>query len=244
MSVIEDADELLHFFYEEINIKGKQIVDTKDVVNTIKWSSDRINSSFNYLKDKDYLVIGQMGSGNFQGVEIFRIMRLSSLGIDNVVNKLSQNSLEAPNPVNYTIIKELNMGNVSKNIGGTGITAGGDVTFGEVSGQVAIGQNITQTQTLSATDKKELLECLMQFQKEATKLGIPEEELSTVKGDLNAAIKEAKKEEPDISKIKSRFESAIDTVKEVGDTIDRVSKWEWTGKIVKLLGKLGLSVML
>ena len=129
-------------------------------------------------------------------------------------------------------------------VGGTGITAGGDVAFGNVSGQVGIGQNITQTQTLSASDKKELLKCLIQFQKEATKLGIPEDELSTVNGDLNAAIKEAKKEEPDTSKIKSRFESAIDTVKEVGDTIEKVSKWEWTGKILKILGKLGLAIML
>ncbi len=103
------------------------------------------------------------------------------------------------------------MGNVTKNIGGTGITAGGDVTFGDVSGQVAIGQNITQTQTLSASDKKELLDCLIQFQKEAIKLGIPEDELSTVNGDLKAAIKEAEKEKPDPSKIKSRFEGALDT---------------------------------
>jgi hypothetical protein len=131
-----------------------------------------------------------------------------------------------------------------KIVGGIGITTDGDVTFGDVSGQVAIGQNITQTQTtLSSIDKKELLDCLIQFQKEAAKLGIPEDDLSTVNGDLNAAIKEAKKEEPDTSKIKSRFESAIDTVKEAVDTIEKVSNWEWTGKIVKILGKLGLSIL-
>ncbi len=55
--------------------------------------------------------------------------------------------------------------------GGAGITAGGSVNFGNVSGQVAIGENITQTQTLSASDKKELLESLIQFQKETAKLG-------------------------------------------------------------------------
>lgn len=131
-----------------------------------------------------------------------------------------------------------------KIVGGTGIAAGGDVHISGVSAQVAIGQNITQTKTLSASDKKELLDCLRQFQKEIAKLGIPEDELSTLNGDLNAAIKEAKKEEPDHSKIKGRFESAIDTVKEVGDTIEKVSKWEWTGKILKILEKLGLPVML
>ena len=128
--------------------------------------------------------------------------------------------------------------------GGAGITAGGNVNFGNVSGEVAIGQNITQTQTLSASDKKELLESLIQFQKETAKLGIPEGELSTVNGDLNAAIKEAEKEKPDHSKIKGRFEGALDTIKEVGDTIEKVSKWEWTGMIIKVLGKLGLTIML
>ncbi len=52
-----------------------------------------------------------------------------------------------------------------KVVGGTGITAGGDVSIGDVSCQVAIGENITQTQTLSASDKKELLDCLIRFQK-------------------------------------------------------------------------------
>ena len=189
-----------------------------------------------------------MGSGNIQGVEIFRIMRLSPLGID-IVEKdkiLGNRSQIDHNLFNNTIIKELNMGNVTKNIGGTGITAGGDVTFRDVSGQVAIGQHIIQiqTQTLSASDKKELLDCLIQFQKEAIKLGIPEDELSTVNGDLKAAIKEAEKEKPDPSKIKSRFEGALDTIKEVGDTIEKVSKWEWTGKVIEILGKIGLSIML
>lgn len=134
----------------------------------------------------------------------------------------------------------------SKNItGGTGITAGGDVNFGDVSNsQVAIGSNITLTQTISASDKKELLESLRLFQKEAAKLGIPDADLSTVNGDINAAIKEAEKEKPDPSKIKGRFEGALDTIKEVGDTIETVSKWEWTGKVITILGKLGLSILL
>ncbi len=88
------------------------------------------------------------------------------------------------------------------------------------------------------------MDCLIQFQKDAAKLCIPEDELSTVNADLNAAIKEANKEEPNPSKIKGRFQNAIDTLKEVGDTFEKVYKWEWTGKILKILGKLGLLVML
>ena len=128
--------------------------------------------------------------------------------------------------------------------GGTGITAGGNVTFGDVSGQVAIGKNITQTQTLSSSDKKELRDNLVQFQKEISKLNLPPDTMAIVNGDVTAAIKESEKEKPDPSKIKSRFEGALDMVKEVGDTIDKVSKWEWTGKVIKTLEKLGLTVLL
>ena len=129
-------------------------------------------------------------------------------------------------------------------VGGTGITAGGNVNFDDVSGQVAIGKNITQTQTLSSSDKKELRDSLVQFQKEIAKLNLPADTMAIVNGDVTAAIKESEKEKPDPSKIKSRFEGALDTVKEVGDTIDKVSKWEWTGKVVKLLGKLGITIVL
>ena len=129
-------------------------------------------------------------------------------------------------------------------VGGTGITSGGNVNFGDVSGQVAIGENITQTQTLSSSDKKELRDSLVQFQKEIAKLNLPADTMVVVTGDVTAAIKESEKEKPDPSKIKSRFEGALDTVKEVGDTIDEVSKWEWTGKVIKTLGKLGLTILL
>jgi len=129
-------------------------------------------------------------------------------------------------------------------VGGTGITSGGNVNFGDVNGQVAIGKNITQTQTLSSLDKKELRDSLVQFQKEIAKLNLPTDTIAVVNGDVTAAIKESEKEKPDPSKIKSRFEGALDTVKEVGDTIDKVSKWEWTGKVIKILGKLGLMISL
>lgn len=127
-----------------------------------------------------------------------------------------------------------------KVIGGSGITAGGNVTFGDVSGQVAIGKNIIQ---LSTSDKKELLDSLIEFQKEIAKLGLPADELSIVNGDLTAAIKEAKKEEPDPSKIKSRFEGAIETIKGVGKAIEKVSESETAKRILKILG-IGLLILL
>lgn len=113
-----------------------------------------------------------------------------------------------------------------------------------VSGQLAIGENIgqKQIQILTPLDKKELLDSLEQFQKEIAHLGLPDDELSTIDNDVETAIREAKKDEPDYSRIKKRFEGAIETVKDVGDTIEKVSKWEWTGKIVKIIGKLGLAI--
>ena len=38
--------------------------------------------------------------------------------------------------------------------GGTGITAGGDVAFGDISGQVVIGENISQVQAFPKTCEK------------------------------------------------------------------------------------------
>ena len=106
-----------------------------------------------------------------------------------------------------------------------------------VSGLVAIGNNIEQKQIqiLTPLDKKELLDSLEQFQKEIAHLGLPGDELSTINNDVETAIREAKKDEPDYFRIKKRFEGAIETLKDVGDTIENVSKWEWTGKIVKII---------
>ena len=129
--------------------------------------------------------------------------------------------------------------------GGPGITAGGDVNIGDItSSQVAIGKNITQTLTLSTTDKEELLKNLKEFQKEIAKLRLPEDQHSIVLGDVTATITEAEKEEPDPSKIKYRFQGAIDTMKEVGGVIEKVTMSETCKKILSILGKLGLSFLL
>jgi septation ring formation regulator EzrA len=111
---------------------------------------------------------------------------------------------------------------------------------------VAVGEHIEQKQTLtlSVSDIKELLDSLAQFQKEIVNLGLPEDELQDINNDIDTATREAEKDESNYSKIKKRFEGAIETVKDVGDTIEKVSKWEWTGKIVTILGKLGLSIAL
>ncbi|NOR48166.1 MAG: hypothetical protein GQ533_09015 [Methanosarcinaceae archaeon] len=134
------------------------------------------------------------------------------------------------------------------NGGPPGISAGGNVNINirDISGQVGIGKNIEQKQnlTLSVSDKKELMDSLIQFQKEIVNLGLPEDELKDINNDIDTATREAEKDEPNYSKIKKRFEGVIETVKDVGDTIEKVSKWEWTGKIVKILGKLGLVIVL
>ncbi len=116
--------------------------------------------------------------------------------------------------------------------------------YGDVSGKITLGKGITQTKTLSTSDKKELLDSLVEFRKEMAKLDLPEDDLIIVNGDVNAAIKEAKKEEPDPSKIMTRFECALGTIKDVGDTFEKVSKWEWTVKIITILRKLGLPISL
>jgi hypothetical protein len=132
-----------------------------------------------------------------------------------------------------------------KNVtGGSGITAGGDVSFGDVSGQVAIGEHIKQNQTLEQLDLEELRKSLLDFQKGIAQLGLSSEDQSIVNGDITAALKEAKKDKPVLSKIKEKFESVITTVKEAGKTIQDLSElYEPATKIAKLAG-VSLSLLL
>lgn len=116
------------------------------------------------------------------------------------------------------------------------------INIENVHGSVSIVGNIEQIQILTLLDKKELLDSLEQFQKEIAHLKLPIAELSTVNNDVETAIREAKKDEPDYSRIKKRFEGAMETINDVGDTIEKVYRWEWTRKIVKIIGKLGLAI--
>jgi len=127
--------------------------------------------------------------------------------------------------------------------GSAGINAGGNVTIGNVSGQVAIGKNIIQTQSIGQVDLEELRKSLLDFQKRIANLGLSSEDQSIINGDINAAIKEANKEKPVLLKIKERFESSVNTIKEAGKTIKDISElYETATKIAKLVG-IGLSFL-
>lgn len=127
--------------------------------------------------------------------------------------------------------------------GGTGITAGGDVNFGDISGQVAVGENISQIQSIKGADIEELKKSLLDFQKGLVKLDLSDEDKSIVNGDISAAIKESKKDKPRLSMIKDRFESTIDIIKESGKTIQNISElYEPAMKLAKLMG-LGIAIL-
>ena len=122
-------------------------------------------------------------------------------------------------------------------VGGAGITAGRDVDIGDVSGQVAIGEHITQIQSISTTEMEDLRKNLSDFQKGLAKLNLPADDQNIVTGDISAAIKEAGKDDPELSTIKMRFKSIIDTVKGAGKTIGDISElYEPAKKIASLIG--------
>jgi len=122
--------------------------------------------------------------------------------------------------------------------GGPGITAGGDVKFGDVSGPLAIGENI-KIQSIEQTDLEELRKSLFDFQNEVAKLSLSSEDQSIVNGKISEAVKEAKKDNPALPTIKERFESAINTVKEAGKAVKDISElYEPAKKIAKLVGVL------
>lgn len=124
-------------------------------------------------------------------------------------------------------------------IGGSGITSAGDVTFGDVSGQVGIGNNIniTRVEPIDQTNLKELRESLLEFQNEIRRLGLDPDYQSSVNGDLSKAVIEAKKEKPEPSKIRQYFEAAIQTIKDTGEAMSSISElYEPAKKIAKILG--------
>jgi hypothetical protein len=127
----------------------------------------------------------------------------------------------------------------AKVVGGAGITAGRDVEIGDVSGQVAIGEHITQIQSISTTEMEDLKKSLRDFQKGLAKLNLPTDDQNIVTGDISAAIKEAGKNDPELSTIKMRFKSIIDTVKGAGRTIKDISGlYEPAKKIAYMLNNL------
>ena len=131
-----------------------------------------------------------------------------------------------------------------KVLGGPGITAGGNVTFGDVSGQVAVGEHIEQIQTIEQTDLEELRKSLIDFQKGIAKLSLSPEDQSIVHGKISEAVKEAKKDHPALPTIKERFEGAINTVREAGKAVKDISElYEPAKKIAHLVG-VSLSFLL
>jgi hypothetical protein len=123
--------------------------------------------------------------------------------------------------------------------GGSGIVAGGNVTFGNNSGQFAAGENITQNQvqSISQPDLKALRENLLEFRKGINELGLEPEDQNIVNGKISEAIKESKKDEPQLSKIKKRLEDINEVVKEAGKTMSNISELiEPAKKIAKILG--------
>ena len=129
-----------------------------------------------------------------------------------------------------------------KVVGGAGITAGGNVTFGNVTG-VAIGEDITQIQFISTTDRDDLIKSILDFQKGLAKLNLPTDDQNIVNGDISAAIKEANKDKPDLSKIKMGFENVVNTIKEAGKAIKGISEiYDPAKKIATIIG-FGLALL-
>lgn len=129
-----------------------------------------------------------------------------------------------------------------KNVSGIGgINAGGDMNIGDNSGQIAIGNNNTQNQTkyisIRQNDLEEIKTGLLDFQNGISSLGLPINHQNVVTGEISAAILEAEKEKPEVSRIKEKFESAISTVKDAGKTIQDMSElYEPAKKVAKLVG--------
>jgi hypothetical protein len=124
-----------------------------------------------------------------------------------------------------------------KVVGGPGITAGGNVNFGDVSGQVAIGEHIEQIKIIEQTELEKLRKSLLAFQEQVAHLDLSPNYQNVVNGAISAAVIEAEEDKPTLSKIKGGFESALNTIKKAGKTIQETSElYEPAKKIAQLIG--------
>lgn len=116
----------------------------------------------------------------------------------------------------------------------------GDITIGDVTGQLAIGDKITQNQYKCVPDIQELQSYLLSFKILLDELNLPTEDKEIIKGDIGAAIRETKKDDPDISKIKQRFGNAINILKETGGIVTSISEFYPLAKTIA--GLIGLNI--
>jgi hypothetical protein len=112
-----------------------------------------------------------------------------------------------------------NMGNVNY-----GINTSGNVTIGDVSGQFAMGKNISQVHSSSTIDIEKLKKNLLDFKEELSNLDLSPENQEIIKGDVSAALKEAGKDNPKLPNIKSRIENVIETLKDTGVTVKNIAE--------------------
>jgi hypothetical protein len=124
--------------------------------------------------------------------------------------------------------------------GGNGITAGGNVSFENVNGQIAIGTNIKQ-ESISLSDIEGLRQDLLSFKEAVLKSDLSPEDKQIVAGDIAAAIKESDSNTPKLEKITKRIVSAIETVQETGKKMEDYGLLDIASKIIK---KLAISIIL
>jgi uncharacterized protein YpuA (DUF1002 family) len=100
-------------------------------------------------------------------------------------------------------------------------------------------QHVSQLQSISNQDIIELVYNFRELKKSIDNLDLPSDDKDIAKGYIAAANKEASKNEPDVSKIKDRFESAIDSLKSSGKAVEDESiLFKTVSKIASILDVL------
>lgn len=124
----------------------------------------------------------------------------------------------------------------------TGIYVGGNLTQGDILGQSSAGKDNLQinVQPSPTVDIEELKNSLLAFQEELVNIDLSPEVKEIVKGDVNAAFIETRKEEPKLQNIQTRVKSVIETLKEAGKTAKNIS--ETCGSLKTLASLLGIAL--
>lgn len=83
MIIKQDAGKLLAHIYDWKIKQNKGYMSNKDILETINWSSNRINNAFDYLYNEKH-INAVITMGKYKGVKNFTITAIFSNGIDIV----------------------------------------------------------------------------------------------------------------------------------------------------------------
>jgi hypothetical protein len=106
---------------------------------------------------------------------------------------------------------------------------------------IAVGQNSTAIQTLSAGDSRQLSAFVAELREELAKLQVPNKAMATISEHIDQLAQEAAKPAPDRSRIETAIKAVFSSAKLLGEFVSDASKI--LAPITKIAAFLGFALL-